>query len=190
MGGVNVLGPWRRSQPNRGVRLRADAKFLGFGIVFASAKSYARILLSAKLIIVSETRFETLAFESRFRRESALMFGLAVSLFGIAALGGIVLAILHFRDTPPPVAVSSMHGLLGLGGLAALIAALAQGDISESSRGLATAAAVVLGIAVAGGLFFLVLRLRGKSLPKMMIPIHGAAAAIGFALALVAFFAA
>jgi hypothetical protein len=59
---------------------------------------------------------------------------LAAILFGVAALGGVVMAIMRFtgKETPP-MGLAILHGALAASGLVALIIAVMGGGLSSQA---------------------------------------------------------
>ena len=106
----------------------------------------------------------------------------AFVILGFAVLLGAILSVLHLRSAIPPWVFGGLHGLLGLGGLGCLLAALAG-----PSRGLGTgtagfgeiSAGLIAGAALLGG-GILVQRLRKRRLPGALIGIHATLAVSGF----------
>lgn len=112
------------------------------------------------------------------------MLNTAAVLFGIAALGGVAMAIIRFRGADrPPSSFAMLHGLLAGAGLTLLLYAAATTGVP----GLVTGAIVLFVIAALAGIW-LNLSFHSKllALPKGPILIHGAVAAAGFVLLLLA----
>jgi hypothetical protein len=107
---------------------------------------------------------------------------LALVLFAVAALGGLFLAVRHFRQLPLPLPVSLLHGALAAAGLIALIAAYLRG----SSSGGVGAALALLVVAALGGFALFSFHLRGRRAPSAVVVIHALVAVSGF-LTLLAF---
>lgn len=108
---------------------------------------------------------------------------LAVVLFALAAVGGLVMAILRFRGRGlPPLALALVHGLAAAAGLIALIAAIAGGGAPSA----ATAGLVVLLLAALGGFVLFSHHLRRKDLPIGLMVVHALVAVVGFLILLVA----
>jgi hypothetical protein len=106
----------------------------------------------------------------------------AAIVFAVAALGGVTLAVLHFRGrTPPPTPLALLHGLLAATGLVLLIAAALT---MPGFGGLALGSLVVFVVAALGGFYLFSYHLRGKALPSPVVLIHGGAAVVGFLLLL------
>jgi len=112
------------------------------------------------------------------------MLRAAVTLFAIAALGGIVMAVVRFsRNTNPPSWLALLHGLLAAAGLTLLLyAALTTGLPHLAIAGLAS-----LVIAALGGLV-LNQKYQWKAvlLPRGLLLGHATLAVLGFALLLLA----
>jgi len=123
------------------------------------------------------------------------MLTLSAVLFAIAALGGIALAVMHFRSggkTHPPTSLAMLHGTLAVVALIFLIvgiAATADG-FSAGFSSLAVLALLLFVLAALGGAYmFFGKHLRGKPLPSPVVVIHGLAAGAGLVLLLVYVFA-
>jgi hypothetical protein len=107
----------------------------------------------------------------------------ALVLFGIAALGGLVLATQRFRGAPQPaLPLALLHGAIAAAGLIALIVAVtgAAGTVN-----LAKAALVVFLVAALGGFFLISQHLSKKPLPIPVVVIHALVAVTGFILLLI-----
>lgn len=115
------------------------------------------------------------------------MFSVAAILFAIAAVGGLVMAYVHFkRDRNPPGALAALHGVLAATALLILIWGVVQ-------LGAGTALAWALGlfvVAALGGFFLVSFHLRQKRLPSPVVVIHALVAVIAFVLLLGGIFAA
>jgi hypothetical protein len=119
------------------------------------------------------------------------MFTLSAVLFALAALGGVTLAVLHFRahgKTHPPTSLAMLHGLVAALGVIFLIigiAATADGfSAGFSSRAILALVLFVLA-ALGGAYMFFGRHLRGAPLPTPVVVIHALAALAGFVLLLV-----
>lgn len=110
----------------------------------------------------------------------------AAVVFGIAALGGIVMALLRWRGAPrPPDWLAMLHGLLAGAGLTLLIYAAV-------TVGLPSLALLSLGLFVLAALggVYINLRFHAKqlALPKGWILGHAGLAVVAYALLLLAVF--
>ncbi len=108
----------------------------------------------------------------------------AAILFGLAAVGGLVMAVLRWSGAPrPPDWLAMAHGLLAAAGLTLLIHA-------AFTTGLPTLAQASLGLfviaAAGGGYINLRYHARQLALPKPWIIGHALLAVVAFALLLVA----
>jgi hypothetical protein len=113
------------------------------------------------------------------------MLMIAVGLFAIAALGGVTMAVMHFRGkTPPPVALAVLHGVFAASGLVVLLLAVWPqfGGRAGWALGLFLLAALG-GFTLALGFHF-----RGKPLPSGLVAGHGVLAVIAFLILLTAVF--
>ncbi len=107
---------------------------------------------------------------------------IALVLFAIAAVGGLILAVIRFRGQPyPPLGLAVVHGLFAAAGLVALIAGVAQGH--APSR--ATIALILFIVAALGGFVLFFTHLRKTALPKALIVIHALVAVVAFIILLV-----
>jgi hypothetical protein len=105
----------------------------------------------------------------------------AAVLFAIAALGGLALAFIHFKqDRNPPGALAALHGVLAATALVILLWAVVQ-----TSAGGALAWALGLFVVAALGGFFLVsFHIRKQRLPSPAVVVHALVAVAGFLLLL------
>jgi hypothetical protein len=111
----------------------------------------------------------------------------AIGLFAIAAIGGVTMAVLHFRGrTPPPGALATVHGIIAASGLVVLLLAV-------MNAGMGGGAAIALGIfviAALGGFGLLSYHLRKRALPNGLVIGHGLLAVVAFLILLAAVFKA
>jgi len=108
---------------------------------------------------------------------------LALVLFGLAAVGGLVLAGIRFSGQPyPPLALAFVHGLFAASGLVALILAITQAGAPD----LAKISLLVFLMAAAGGFVLISMHLRRIALPKGLVIVHALAAISAFVLLLIA----
>ena len=106
--------------------------------------------------------------------------------FGIllaAALLGGMLALRHMRDPPiaPPWLLGASHGLAGATGLIALLFSLRgpPHGVAMGVGGFGRIAAVLLVLALLAGLAILVVRLRHRRIPGLLLGIHATLAVAG-----------
>src|SRR4029453_9803750 len=112
------------------------------------------------------------------------MLKIAALLFAIAAVGGLTLAVLHFKKKTLPIPLALLHGLLGAAGLVSLFLALLATGFSGA---LALAFVIFLVVALGGFLLFS-FHLRKKPLPNALVIIHGLAAVVAFGILLTGIF--
>lgn len=106
----------------------------------------------------------------------------ALILFALSAVGGLYLATMHFRGTPPPIALAVGHGVVALSGLACLVAAVLAAPTASRMPlllGLFVLVAVM-------GFLLLSFHLMRRPLPKLGIVFHAGFAILGVVLLLVA----
>jgi hypothetical protein len=106
---------------------------------------------------------------------------IALVLFAIAAVGGIVIALMRFRGKPyPPMGLALVHGAVAAAGLIALIALVAQGHSAGATTPL-----VLFIIAALGGFGLFFHHLRKVALPIWLVVVHALVAVIAFVLLLI-----
>jgi len=116
------------------------------------------------------------------------MFVWSAILFALAALGGLTLAVMHFRSggrERPPTALAVGHGLVAAAALVLLVIGV-LGAAAGSSTLPVVALAIFVLAALGGAYLFLGKHLRGQALPSAVVVVHGLAAVAGF-LVLLAF---
>ncbi len=108
----------------------------------------------------------------------------AITLFALAAVGGLTLAYMRIvkKDVSLPIAI--VHGILAATGLVLLILAVTK----LGGTGLTTALVVFL-IAALGGFTLLSYHLRMRPMPVPLVLVHGAVAVTAFVILLIAVFA-
>jgi hypothetical protein len=118
------------------------------------------------------------------------MFTLSLVIFAIAALGGVALAVLHFRAEGrehPPTALALLHGVVAVVAVLLLligIGATANGFAAGFSS-LAIIALLLFALAALGGAYmFFGRHLRGEPLPTPVVVIHALVAVTGFVVLL------
>ena len=108
------------------------------------------------------------------------MLQLAVGVFAVAALGGLVLASFVLRGRLAPWALSLLHAALGATGLVLTALVLfGNGEEVPANTGLAL---LLLVIAALGGFFLASYHLRKVPGPRPVVLIHAAVAVVGFVL--------
>ncbi|MEX1031234.1 MAG: hypothetical protein WDZ91_14495 [Paenibacillaceae bacterium] len=105
------------------------------------------------------------------------MLTYAAILFGIAALGGLVLAFVKER----PIFLAIIHGLVAATALVLLIIGVIQGDAET----LPTVALILFVVAALGGFVLFAFHLRGRKLPRGLIYVHGLLAVIAEVLLII-----
>lgn len=108
----------------------------------------------------------------------------AVILFGVAALGGLVMAIQRRGGSNPPLALAVLHGLLAATGLVLLIVVGMQ-DGFGGNLGIAL---VLLVVAALGGFVLIASHLRGQLISLALVGVHAVAAVVGYVFLLLAAF--
>lgn len=114
------------------------------------------------------------------------MFLWSAILFALAALGGLTLAVLHFRGggrERPPTALAVVHGLAAAAALVLLILGV-LGAPAGTSVLPGVALAIFVLAALGGAYLFLGKHLRGQALPSPVVIVHGLAAVAGFVVLL------
>lgn len=107
----------------------------------------------------------------------------ATALFVVAAVGGLIMAVLRFSGKPlPPAWLAMVHGFLAAAGLTLLIFALLTDVVPRPAQW-----ALVLFLAAAGGgvIMYLGYRVKLKALPKPLLILHALLAAAGTLLLIV-----
>lgn len=114
--------------------------------------------------------------------EPLLSMQVAASLLGVAALGGLVMAVIRLRGTPqPPAWLAMVHGLLA----AAALTLLVYAALTVGVPGLAQAAIAFLVVAAVGGVAInLLFHWKLRPLPVGLVLVHALLAAAGFVLLL------
>lgn len=106
-----------------------------------------------------------------------------VILFGLAAVGGLVMAIQRRGGNNPPMALAIGHGVLAAAGLVLLILAGVQGGFGGNlgiSLGLLLVAAI-------GGFVLIASHLRGQLISLGLVAVHAVAAVAGYVFLLLAY---
>lgn len=115
-------------------------------------------------------------------------------IFAIAALGGVTLAVLHFRAqgrSHPPTSLALIHGLVAAVAVIFLLIGIAAtpDGFSAGLSSLAVVALLLFVLAALGGAYmFFGKHLRGEPLPNPVVVIHGLVAASALAVLLIHLF--
>lgn len=97
-------------------------------------------------------------------------------IFALAALGGLTLATLHFRQKPAPQWLAFTHLTLAAVGLVLFIVQVT----THGAAGLLSTALALFVIAALGGFMMLAFRLKQKPQPRPLIVVHGLVAVAAF----------
>ena len=118
--------------------------------------------------------------------EPAMMLRVSTYLFGLAALGGVVMGLIRFSSgANPPSWLAMLHGLLAAAGLTLLAYAVFAFD----APGNAFLALLLFLAGAAGGIILnLVYHLKGIALPKWLVIAHAIISVIAFVLLYLAAF--
>ena len=105
----------------------------------------------------------------------------AAVLFAIAALGGLAMAYIHFKqDRNPPGALAALHGILAATALVILLWAVVQ----TGAGGWVAWALGLFVVAALGGFFLVSYHIRKQRLPSPVVVIHALVAVTAFLLLL------
>jgi hypothetical protein len=102
-------------------------------------------------------------------------------LFAIAAIGGLFLAVRHFKKRELPMSVALIHGLVAAIALVLLIIVIVLG----SGSGLLNTALLLFVVAAILGFFLFGMYLRKRPLASGLLSIHAILAVAGFVLLLI-----
>lgn len=97
-------------------------------------------------------------------------------LFAVAALGGLTLAVMRFRNQPLPMPLALIHGAVAAIALVMLLV-LALGPSGTRIERIALGGFVV---AALGGFFLFSYHIRKRPLPIGVVVIHGLVAVASF----------
>jgi glucose uptake protein GlcU len=106
----------------------------------------------------------------------------AAILFAIAALGGIIMAMIRLsgRDYPPAF-LAVVHGLFAAAGLVALLMAVFAPGVATSFK----IALVLFVVAALGGFWLVSYHFKRQALPIPLMVIHALVAVVAFIILLV-----
>lgn len=110
------------------------------------------------------------------------MLKIAVLVFAIGALGGLVMANSVLRGRLAPWAISVLHAALGATGL--VLTALVVLDKSAGAPSIATTALLVLVVAALFGFYLASIHARKVVASKGVVLTHAGIAVVGFLLLL------
>lgn len=108
------------------------------------------------------------------------MLNIAILVFAIGAMGGLVLASHVLRGRLAPWALSLLHMALGATGL--VLTALVVLGGSTAGKGIIPIALLILVIAALGGFYLASVHARKVVASKGVVLAHATAAVIGFLL--------
>ena len=114
------------------------------------------------------------------------MLKIAVLVFAIGALGGLVLASSVLRGKLAPWALSILHMLLGATGL--VLTALVVLGGSDAGKGMVPIALLILIVAALGGFYLASVHVKKEVASRGVVFTHAGIAVIGFLLLLAATF--
>lgn len=103
---------------------------------------------------------------------------LSAIIFGVAALGGVVLKFMKERS----MTLAIIHGLVAATALVLLVIAVLQGGAGT----LAAIALLLFVLAALGGFVLFSFHLRGNAWPNGLVYVHGLAAVIAEVLLIIA----
>lgn len=107
---------------------------------------------------------------------------IALVLFALAAMGGLVLALQRLSGKPlPSLPLALVHGAAAASGLIALIVVVANG----SAAGAAKVGLALFLVAALGGFFLFSKHLRQAALPIPVVVVHALVAVAGFVTLLI-----
>ena len=108
------------------------------------------------------------------------MLNIAILVFAIGAVGGLILASHVLRGRLPPWSLSLLHMALGATGLV-LTALVVLGGTTEVAS-IVPIALIVLVVAALGGFYLASIHARKAVAPRTVVFVHAGAAVIGFLL--------
>jgi hypothetical protein len=108
------------------------------------------------------------------------MLKLAVLIFAIGALGGLIMATRVLRGQFAPWALSLLHAALGATGL--VLTAIVVLGKSANVASIVPIALVILVVAALGGFYLASIHARQQHPPRSVVFIHAGVAVVGFLL--------
>jgi len=116
--------------------------------------------------------------------DAILMMKTAAVLLAVAALSGVLMAVMRFGGMErPPASLAMLHGLLAAAALTLLIYFALTGMLPTMAL---AATAILVVVAAVGVGINLLYHSRSLPLPRPAIVVHGLVAAVGFALLVLA----
>ena len=112
------------------------------------------------------------------------MLKLAILIFAIGAVGGLILAGSVLRGRLAPWALSLLHAALGATGLILTGIVVLQG--AEEGAGIVPIALLILVVAALGGFFLASFHYRKQLPPAAVVVVHAVVALAGFGALLAA----
>jgi hypothetical protein len=110
------------------------------------------------------------------------MLTTSIVLFAVAALGGLTLAVLRFRNKALPMPLALIHGAVAAVALVLLLVVA----LGTTGTFMTKAALGGFVIAALGGFFLFSLHVRKRTLPAAVVVIHGLVAVGAFVTLLLA----
>jgi hypothetical protein len=105
---------------------------------------------------------------------------IALVLFGVAAAGGLLLALMRFTNKPLPLPLALVHGALAAAGLVLLaVAAFGAGGTGQTRLAFG-----LFVLAALGGFTLFSFHMRKRALPIPIVVVHGLVAVAAFLILL------
>jgi hypothetical protein len=112
--------------------------------------------------------------------DSATMLTAATYLLAIAAIGGILMALMRFGGIPrPPLWLAMIHGLVAVAGVTLVVWVVLNGEASQQVR---IAALLFAGAALGGASLQVLYHAKGLALPIPLILGHAITAVLALGL--------
>ena len=108
------------------------------------------------------------------------MLNIAILVFAIGAIGGLVLASHVLRGRIAPWALSLL--LMALGATGLILTALVVFGGSDAGKGIIPIALIILVVAALGGFYLASIHARKVVAPKGVVVLHAGIAVVGFLL--------
>jgi FtsH-binding integral membrane protein len=105
------------------------------------------------------------------------MTNIAIILFAVAALGGLTLAAMRFRNRPLPMSLALIHGIVAAAGLVLLLVVA----LGPNGTSIEKTALIIFVVAALGGFYLFSRHVRNRELPIPVVLIHGLVAVAAFA---------